>query len=299
MMGATLVVMAAGLGSRYGCLKQIDRIGPSGETLMEYSIFDAMVAGFNKVVFVVRPGMEASLRSLCGDRISRYMDVTYVVQSNSTIPQYYSIPERRIKPFGTVHALLSARNVVSEPFAILNADDFYGFDAFRHMFDAICDLPPIGKACMPGYLLKNTLSPYGNVCRGICDVRYKKLVSIREERSLKALPDGSVQNNLSDALLDPNSIVSMNFWGFTPWIFDYAEQYFDSFISSLLPDDVLSECILTDMIARMINSGELVVSVLPTNSQWFGVTYPDDKAVAQERLSALVVSRDYPSKLFV
>lgn len=304
MTDVTLVIMAAGLGSRYGGLKQIDSVGPSGEFLMEYSIYDALRAGFNRVVFVVQPGMVANLRQLCGDRISRYVDVTYVNQDISLVPAFYAVPAKRTKPFGTVQALLSVRDVVSGPFVILNADDFYGLAAFRHMYCVVCDLTASGEACMPGYWLKNTLSSYGSVSRGICNVQYKHLVRIREERNLLRLPDGSIRstcsnNSFMSVPIDLHTIVSMNFWGFTPWIFNQAEKYFHKFLSSLSPTDLESECILSSMIDYMVSQKELSVSVLPTDSQWFGITYAADKQNVQSELQKLIAAGAYPRKLFI
>lgn len=299
----TLVVLAAGLGSRYGGLKQIDGFGPNGESLMEYSVYDAYRAGFNKVVFVVQQGIEARLQAACGDRISRYMDVEYVVQSNASLSDHYVVPEARLKPLGTAHALFSAEKAVRSSFAVVNADDFYGRCVYKTMYEATSQLPAEGAACMPAYYLKNTLSSHGAVCRGLCDVRHMRLVGIREVRDLLQLPDGTIRDNQIESLpagesYCPHSFVSMNFWGFTPWIFGAAQQYFDQFLNGLAPNDLYSECILSEMIDALICEGSLSVAVFPTNAQWFGVTHAADKKSVQDQLWGLIDAGIYPKKLF-
>ena len=182
---ASLVIMAVGMGSRYGGNKQIDGIGPSGEILMEYSIHDALKAGFTRIVFIIKPEMEATLRKLCGDHIANKADVVYTFQTYDSLQAFYTVPHERTKPFGTVHALLAAKGVVNTPFAILNADDYYGVDSFKIMYKAITEMPKSGKACMMGYRLKNTVSENGTVTRGVCEVENGTLVKVKETYQIK------------------------------------------------------------------------------------------------------------------
>jgi len=189
---AALVIMAAGMGKRYGGNKQIDGIGPSGEILMEYSIHDAIIAGFDKIAFIIKPEMEDTLRKLCGDRIARKTEVFYAFQTYDSLPGFYTVPQERTKPFGTVHALLAAKGLVNTPFAILNADDYYGADAFKTMYDTITSLPVSGEACMMGYRLKNTVSENGTVTRGVCEVADGKLVKVKETYQIKPMENGTI-----------------------------------------------------------------------------------------------------------
>lgn len=293
---ATLIIMAAGMGSRYGGNKQIDGIGPSGEILMEYSIHDAIKAGFDKIVFIIKPEMEGTLHNLCGARIAKEAEVSYAFQTYDSIPVFYTVPQERTKPFGTVHALLAARGLVNTPFAILNADDYYGVDAFKTMYDAITALPGSGEACMMGYRLKNTVSENGTVTRGVCEVENGRLVKVKETYQIKPLEDGTIWDGQAGEL-DSNALVSMNFWGFTPWIFDVAQEYFEAFLRGLSPNELKAECLLPTMVDDMMRSGKLNVNVLSTDSQWFGVTYQEDKAKVQKSLKKLHAAGVYPVSL--
>ena len=214
-MHATLVIMAAGMGSRYGGNKQIDGIGPSGEILMEYSIHDAIRAGFDKIVFIIKPEMEQTVRALCGDRIAKQVEVAYAFQTYDSIPDFYTIPAERVKPFGTVHAVLSAKDVVKEPFAVLNADDYYGVSAFKTMYDTLVNLKDTHEACMVGYKLKNTVSENGTVTRGLCSMDDQgRLTAVKETYKIAPCPDGTIRDLQSDdegVILDPEVLVSMNF----------------------------------------------------------------------------------------
>jgi UTP-glucose-1-phosphate uridylyltransferase len=234
---AALVILAAGLGSRYGGAKQIEGVGPNGEILMEYSIYDAIRAGFTKVVFIVTREISGGLRELFDGRLlSRGMEVEYAIQDYSSIPSFYRIPAERKKPFGTAHALLCARDVVKEPFAVINADDYYGAEAFSVLYNEITAMPASGRAAMVGFRLKNTVSKNGTVTRGICAVEGGRLKSITETYKIAVFPDGSIRD-VAEAPegvpLDPEAAVSMNFWGFTPWIFGEAEAYLAEFLRRL------------------------------------------------------------------
>ena len=303
-MKAALVIMAAGLGSRYGGSKQVDGIGPNGEILMEYSIYDALRAGFNKVVFIIKPEMEAMMRRLCGDALARRtaadgkpVRVAYVFQDFSSVPAFYRIPAGRTKPFGTVHALLCAADAVHEPCCVINADDYYGVDAFRTIYRELTQLPPEGKATMVGYLLKNTASLHGTVSRGVCTVEGGKLRSIREALKIQLYPDGSLKDLAEDRELAPDTVVSMNFWGFAPSIFPALKDYFDDFLRHEAGDNIKAECLLPLMVGDRLEKGALEVSVLRSADKWFGMTYQEDRAVVAEELRKLHAQGVYPGSL--
>ena len=303
-MNVSLVIMAAGLGSRYGGSKQVDGIGPNGEILMEYSIYDALRAGFNKVVFIIKPEMEAMMRRLCGDALARRtaadgkpVRVAYVFQDFSSVPAFYRIPAGRTKPFGTVHALLCAADAVREPCCVINADDYYGVDAFRTIYRELTQLPPEGKATMVGYLLKNTASLHGTVSRGVCTVEGGKLRSIREALKIQLYPDGSLKDLAEDRELAPDTVVSMNFWGFAPSIFPALKDYFDDFLRHEAGDNIKAECLLPLMVGDRLEKGALEVSVLRSADKWFGMTYQEDRAVVAEELRKLHAQGVYPGSL--
>ena len=303
-MKASLVIMAAGLGSRYGGSKQVDGIGPNNEILMEYSIHDALRAGFNKIVFIIKPEMEQMMRDLVGDYISRKtaldgspVEVAYAFQDFSSVPDFYRIPEGRTKPFGTVHALLCAGDAVHEPCCVINADDYYGVDAFRTIYRALTELPADGKAVMVGYLLKNTASLYGTVSRGVCTVEGGKLQSIREALKVQLYEDGSLRDLAEDRPLAPETVVSMNFWGFGPGIFARLRDYFEDFLRNEAGDNPKAECLLPLMVGGEMAAGRLEVSVLESADRWFGMTYREDRLRVAEELRKLHEAGVYPASL--
>ena len=303
-MKVSLVIMAAGLGSRYGGSKQVDGIGPNGEILMEYSIYDALRAGFNKVVFIIKPEMEQMVRRLCGDALARRtaadgspVEVAYAFQDFSSVPDFYHIPAERTKPFGTVHALLCAADVVHEPCCVINADDYYGVDAFRTIYRELTQLPPAGKATMVGYLLKNTASLHGTVSRGVCTVEDGKLRSIREALKVQLYPDGTLKDLAEDRSLEPDTVVSMNFWGFAPTIFPALKDYFENFLRHEAGDNLKAECLLPLMVGEQLEKGALEVSVLHSADKWFGMTYHEDREVVAEELRKLHARGVYPPSL--
>lgn len=295
-MNAALVVMAAGLGSRYGGIKQIAGLGPAGEILLEYAVYDALEAGFDRIILVVKDEILEDVKRLCGDRIAATADVQYAIQSFRGLPSFYSFPAGRTKPFGTVHAVLSAAPYIDRPFAVINADDYYGKDAFSKIYEGLQRLPQQGGANMVGYRLKNTVSRYGSVTRGICTAENGLLKSVEETYEISPWPDGSIHSG-EDKLLDPEALVSMNIWGFMPSMMPVMQEYFENFLRTLPADEIKKECLLPTMVDDMIHSGKLAVEVLSTDAQWFGVTYKDDREKAMLALQKLHKEGAYPKTL--
>ena len=303
-MKVSLVIMAAGLGSRYGGSKQIDGIGPHNEILMEYGIYDALRAGFNKIVFIIKPDMAELMDRLCGDYLREKvaldgspLEVEYVLQDFSSVPSFYKIPAERTKPFGTVHALLCAADAVKEPFCVINADDYYGADAYQTMYDALLQMPEAGKAAMVGYLLKNTASLHGTVSRGVCEVEGDHLCAVHETKKIQLYADGTLKDLERERELDPESVVSMNFWGFMPSIFGLLKDYFDYFLRELVGEDLKAECLLPVMVDHEMKKGNLEVSVLNSGDKWFGMTYQEDRLIVAEELKQLHAIGRYPESL--
>ena len=306
-MKAALVIMAAGMGSRYGGNKQVDGLGPNGEILMEYSIFDAIRAGFTKIVFIIKPDMKELMEDLCGRRVARMkakdgsnVEVAYAFQDFSSIPDWYKIPADRVKPFGTAHAVLCARDVVKEPFAVINADDYYGADAFPTVYEELCKLPETGAATMVGYRVDKTVSENGTVTRGVCHTENGKLTKVVETFKIKLYPNGDIrdiENGEDSPLIPPDTPVSMNFWGFTPWIFTKLDEFFTDFLKNLAPDNIKGEALLPTLVGELVDKGEMSVSVLHSNAQWFGVTYKEDKPAVQAELKKLHDTGVYPKSL--
>ena len=305
-MKVSLVIMAAGLGSRYGGSKQVDGIGPHHEILMEYSIYDALRAGFNKIVFIIKPEMEEMMHRLCGDYLAKKtardgspVEVAYAFQDFSSVPDFYTIPAERTKPFGTVHALLCAADVVHEPCCVINADDYYGIDAYQTIYNELVKLPETGRATMVGYLLKNTASLHGTVSRGICTVADGKLKTVREALKVQLYADGTLKDLAEDRPLDPDTVVSMNFWGFTPSIFPELRTYFENFLRNEAGENIKAECLLPVMVDSQMQAGKLEVSVLKSADRWFGMTYQQDREVVAEELKKLHQMGAYPEDLRV
>ena len=302
-MHISLVIMAAGLGSRYGGSKQVDGIGPNGEILMEYSIHDALRAGFDKVVFIIKPEMQEMMDGLVGylkqkkTADGRPVEVAFVYQDFTSVPSFYHIPEERTKPFGTVHALLCAEPAVDGPFCVINADDYYGVDAYRTIYEELGKLAPSGESTMVGYLLKNTASLHGTVSRGVCKVKDGKLDSIQETLKVQLYPDGHLTDLDTNTDLDPETMVSMNFWGFMPSIFPALRAYFEAFLRGLPDGAVKAECLLPVMVGEELKAGRMTVSVLNSKDKWFGMTYHEDRALVAEDLQKLHEAGVYPPSL--
>lgn len=296
-MKATLLVLAAGLGSRFGGDKQISHVGPNGELLMEYSIRDAIDAGFKKVVFILKQEMVDIVKNSVGEKFKDRVELCYCVQDYSSIPEFYSIPKDRKKPFGTVHAVLCGKDCLNEPFATVNADDYYGKECFKLMYGFLSKLSGADEAAMVTYILKNTVSENGEVTRGICSVENGRLISVDETKGI--IPrDGRIISNNGE--VDPDSEVSMNFWGFHPALLPRMEKYFEDFLRNLDPNDIKSleeECLLPVMINDFLRSGELSVFAAPSHDKWFGITYKEDKEDVQNKLKYLRDTGVYPSEL--
>ena len=300
-MKTSLVIMAAGLGSRYeGGIKQLAKIGPSDEILMDYSIFDARRSGFDKIVFVIRHAIEADFREIIGNKIEKVCDVEYVFQELDALPQGFKKPEERTKPWGTGHAILCCKNVLKEPFAVINADDFYGRQGFRNLHDHLVKQPEnadIEDICLAGYILKNTLSENGGVSRGICSVdENSNLVTVTETGGLR-MENGVVLSD-SGADISPDSFVSMNMWGYRPSFLDRLESGFLEFLSNLKDGDIKSEYFLPGVVDSLIKSGKATAKVIPTNEKWFGLTYKEDLPASKAAIGELVKDGKYPADIF-
>lgn len=303
-MEPTLLVLAAGMGSRYGGLKQIDPMGPNGETVLDYSVFDAIRAGFKRVVFVIREDFAEAFRDGVGARFSDKIKVDYAFQRLDDLPPGYSIPEGREKPWGTAHAVRAARDVISGPFAVINADDFYGTDAYRVAADYFIRTPEstngVNHYAMVGYALDHTLSDHGDVNRGICQLHDAgQLSKVEEVLEIQRVDDGTIIGNGVDGRkheLAHDSIVSMNFWAFTPSFFRQLEEKFTAFLDES-GNELKSECYIPTIVDSLISDGTADCHVLQTTASWFGVTYPDDKAYVVSSIAKLIELGEYPTPL--
>lgn len=301
-MKPTLFVLAAGIGSRYGGLKQLDGLGPNGETIMDYSIFDAIRGGFGKIVFVIRKDFEEDFRKKIISKYENHIPVEVVFQSIDKLPEGFTCPAERVKPWGTNHAVLMGKEVIREPFAVINADDFYGRDSFAVIGKFLSELPEGAKNtyCMVGFRVGNTLSESGTVARGICSTDENRHLTTVVERTEIMRINGVVSykdENGEWVGIEDNTPVSMNMWGFTPDYFNYSEEYFIDFLKENI-DKPKAEYYIPLMVNKLINDGTATVEVLDTTSRWFGVTYAADRQGVVDKLQALADSGEYPSKLF-
>ena len=301
-MKPTLFLLAAGMGSRYGGLKQLDGLGPNGETIMDYSIYDAINAGFGKLVFVIRKDFEQDFREKIISKYEGHIPCELVFQSINDLPEGFTCPADRTKPWGTNHAVMMGADVISEPFAVINCDDFYGRDSFQVMGKFLSALPENSKNVysMVGFRVGNTLSESGTVSRGICGTDANNLLTSVVERTKIQRMDGEVKyidDNGEWTATPDTTPVSMNFWGFTPWIFEEMEAYFHTFLRELAPEEQKAECLLPVLVDRLITAGRLDVAVLHTDAVWFGVTYQEDRPVVEQALKALHENGTYPPSL--
>lgn len=300
-MKPTLLILAAGMGSRYGSLKQMDGIGPSGEAILDYSVYDAIAAGFGKVVFVIRGSFADDFRSVFNaDRFGGKIEVGYVFQELDKLPDGYSVPDGREKPWGTNHAIMMGHELINEPFAAINADDFYGKDAIAQMGDFLCSVEgQHGKYAMIGYQVSKTLSAFGSVSRGVCRVDGDGFLIDITERTKILEQDGSVVYLEEDCAvpLAPDSPVSMNLFGFTPDYFTHSHEFFKTFLDKNA-DNLKAEYYIAYMVTHLIQSHQATMKVLPTTSSWFGVTYKEDRPETAANILALIEQGQYPKSLW-
>lgn len=300
-MKPTLFVLAAGMGSRYGSLKQLDGIGPGGDTIMDYSVYDAIRAGFGRLVFVIRHSFEKEFREKILTKYEGRIPVELVFQELDRLPEGFSCPEGREKPWGTNHAVLMGRDAIREPFAVINADDFYGRNGFEVLARKLMTLEgKQGEYCMVGYRVGNTLSESGGVSRGVCQVDEKHLLTSVVERTGIERTDGTISfrdETGKICTLAEDAPVSMNMWGFTPDYFDYSEELFINFLNAH-GQELKSELFIPFVVNDLIRSGRASVEVLDTTARWFGVTYSDDRPGVVAKLRELTEAGEYPTKLF-
>jgi hypothetical protein len=304
MKRTALVIMAAGIGSRFGGgIKQLEPVGPTGEIIMDYSIFDAINAGFNKIVFIIRKDIENDFREVIGDRIEKMcsglgVDVEYAFQAADNLPEGITVPEGRKKPWGTGQAVLSCKGIVKEPFAVINADDYYGKEVFRKVYDFLQNYSPErpDEFCMGGFILKNTLSDNGGVTRGVCEVDGEGyLTNVIETSDIVKTDDGAEANGEK---INPDSYVSMNLWGFTPEFIDRLEEGFKEFFEKSADNLLKAEYLIPIYIGELLSEKKVSVKVLETNDKWFGVTYKEDKPIVVDSFKQLIEDGEYNADLF-
>ena len=304
MSKVTLVVMAAGIGSRFGGgIKQLEAVGPNGEIIMDYSIHDALEAGFNKVVFVIRKDLEKDFKEIIGRRMEKLVEVEYAYQELNDIPErFQKKTEGRKKPWGTGQAILCCKDVVDEPFLVINADDYYGKEAYREAYAYLTGRKDDNayEACMVGFVLKNTLSDNGGVTRGVCKVDEHRMLSEIVETSniVKTAEGAAVQTEDGAVPIDVESEVSMNMWGLSPKFFEVLDKWFDEFLEKLDPENLKGEYLLPTIIGDLLKEGKMRVEVRKSQDEWFGVTYKEDKPDVVASIQKLIKDGVYPKKLF-
>ena len=303
-MNTTLIIMAAGIGSRFGeGIKQLAQMGPNGEIIMDYSIHDAKEAGFNKVVFIIRKDIFKEFEEIIGNRIKEQIDVEYVFQELDDLPEGFEVPEGRTKPWGTGQAVLCCKDVVKEPFVIINADDYYGKEAYVKVHDYLVqEQQKDGKLhiCMAGFRLGNTLSDNGSVTRGICHIENGQLTGVTETHDIFKTATGAESRNADGSVqeLDVKDLVSMNMWGLTPDFMEVLEKGFAEFLSGLAPEDTKKEYLLPELVDHLIKNESAEVDVLETKDTWFGVTYQEDKETVMRAFKNLTEAGIYPQGLY-
>ncbi|MGN0437160.1 MAG: sugar phosphate nucleotidyltransferase [Lachnospiraceae bacterium] len=300
MKDIALVIMAAGIGSRYGAgIKQLQKVGPKGEIIIDYSIHDALEAGFNKIVFIIRKDIEKDFKEVIGSRIEKICDVEYVFQDIHDLPEGFTCPEGRTKPWGTGQAVLACRGIVTVPFAVINADDYYGKEAFVKMYQYLSDnYNTKNTYCMAGFLLANTLSENGTVTRGVCKMNEKhELVKIKETHEILKQADGSYSSEEGEDLSD-QTLVSMNMWGVTPEYIDILQREFITFLEKVKPGDLKAEFLLPTIMGDLLAKDEVTIQVLSSSDRWFGVTYMEDKDSVVAAFQQLVADGVYCEDLW-
>lgn len=301
----TLIVMAAGMGSRYGGLKQIDPVNAQGEIILDFSLYDAMMAGFKKVVFVIKEEMEDDFRNLMDERAGKYMEINYVFQKLEDLPAGYEIPEGREKPWGTGHAVMSCRHIIDGPFAVINADDYYGAGGFQAMYDFLTQNKDKTKYsyCMVGFKLRNTITDNGHVSRGVCEIIEENNLKSVKERIKIMKKDGNIvyfeEGTEKFHKLEGDTLVSMNFWGFTKSMMQEMEQEFPQVLDHIYKENPLKgEYHLPAVVDRLVREQKAVVKVLESMEKWYGVTYKEDKEEVVAALQSMKDKRIYPEKMW-
>jgi dTDP-glucose pyrophosphorylase len=301
-MKPALLILAAGIGSRYGGMKQIDQVGPSGEAIIDYSLYDAIRAGFGKIVFVIRKDIENDIREFLKHKLTGKIKMEFVHQELDMIPEGYICPPDRIKPWGTAHAIWVAGNAIKEPFVAINADDFYGRGSYMKMADYLISHSQANSTdfCMIGYQIQNTLSDFGSVSRGICEADERSNLKAVVERTEIFRKNGGIvyrDENAREVPLSAETLVSMNIWGFTPSIFTHIEQQFSEFIRKNI-SNIKAELYIPKIVNEIIKNGKANVKILPATDEWFGVTYKEDKPLAIQNIRKLIEQGVYPDNLW-
>lgn len=298
-----LVVMAAGMGSRYGGLKQMDPVGANGEVILDYSVFDARRAGFETVVFIIKREIEADFKARIGSRIEPHMEVRYAYQDLHDLPEGYAVPEGRVKPWGTGQAIIAGRDVIDAPFAVINADDYYGVECFRRLYDFLTQPRGAGEYCMVGYLLCNTVTDNGSVARGVCASDGAGNLTVINERTRIEKHPGGIHYTEDDGQswveLDPDTLVSMNMWGFQPELVEVLQQRFPAFLDQALAENPMKgEYLLPNVVRDLLSEGKATVKVLSSPDKWYGVTYQEDKPCVVQAMADKAAQGIYPTPLW-
>jgi len=298
-----LVVMAAGMGSRYGGLKQMDPVGANGEVILDYSVFDARRAGFETVVFIIKREIEADFKARIGSRIEPHMEVRYAYQDLHDLPEGYAVPEGRVKPWGTGQAIIAGRDVIDAPFAVINADDYYGVECFRRLYDFLTQPRGAGEYCMVGYLLRNTVTDNGSVARGVCASDGAGNLTVINERTRIEKHPGGIHYTEDDGQswveLDPDTLVSMNMWGFQPELVEVLQQRFPAFLNQALAENPMKgEYLLPNVVRDLLSEGKATVKVLSSPDKWYGVTYQEDKPCVVQAMADKAAQGIYPTPLW-
>jgi len=303
MNNIKLIVMAAGLGSRYGGLKQMEAVTEQNEIILDFAVYDAMKAGFKDVIFIIKPEMEEIFKDRVMNRMAKYLNVSYVFQDLSQLPEGYTVPEGRTKPWGTCHAVMAGGKLLDGPFAVINADDYYGADAFKKVYDFLAEDKDENTYCMAGYYIENTLSEQGTVTRGICAADEENMLTeIRETREIGWSADGKITypNEFGQAIeVAKGTVVSMNFWGFKPSMMEFMQQNFSGFLDDAIANNPLkAEYLLPIEVGKMLDRKEITVKVLEAKDKWYGVTYKEDKELVVQAFKRMKEEGKYPEKLW-